>query len=73
MMNARTFAKIVGRKKIAHVLGVGVSAVGNAIQRGEFPASWRAGCEHLADLHGIECPPHMFAMREFKRIEGEIA
>lgn len=70
-MNPRKFAEIVGRKKMAHVLDVTIAAVGNAVLRGCFPASWRDGCEYLSRVHGIDCPSSMFAMRDFKKIDED--
>jgi hypothetical protein len=64
MMNPKTFADAVGRKQIADAIGVGATAVSNAVVRGQLPAAWYLACTKLAQAHGIECPIEMFAMRE---------
>lgn len=65
MMNASEFADALGRKKLADAVGVGTTAVSNAVVRGWFPASWFLVCDGLAGRAGVPCPPHLFRMRAF--------
>lgn len=60
MIKAPKFADAIGRKKMAESLGVGLTAVSNAVSRGKFPASWFTVCETLAEIEGVECPPALF-------------
>lgn len=63
MSNALDFADAVGRKNIADALGVGLTAVSNAVTRGRFPSSWFMACKGLADQAGVDCPSDLFGMR----------
>jgi len=63
MSNAHDFADAIGRRKIADALGVGLTAVSNAVTRGRFPSSWFMVCKELADQVGADCPPDLFGMR----------
>lgn len=56
-------ADALGRKKIADALGVGLTAVSNAVVRGSFPASWFVAVSKLARDANVECPPHLFQMK----------
>jgi len=57
-------ADAIGRKQMAKLLGVGDTAVSNAVVRGWFPSSWFLVCKDLAKQVGAECPPALFKMRE---------
>ena len=53
MKNASDLADAIGRKTIAEALGVGGTAVSNAVVRGSFPPSWYLVIKDLAE--GAKC------------------
>src|SRR6056297_748356 len=63
MITSRDIADRLGRKSIAERLGVGETAVSNAVVRGWFPATWSYLLEQMCNEEGIECPPALFRMR----------
>lgn len=63
MDKALKLANAIGRKKLAGALGVGPTAVSNAVVRGWFPATWFMVVSDLADQVGADCPPELFKMR----------
>jgi hypothetical protein len=65
MMTAFDLANAIGRKKIADTLGVGMTAVSNAVVRGSFPASWFLAIQSLSEDLGLEFEykPELFNMR----------
>lgn len=63
MTTASELANALGRKTIADALGVGLTAVSNAVVRGWFPSSWFLAVKSVADAAGQECPPELFRMR----------
>ncbi|MGR3599171.1 MAG: hypothetical protein ACU0FH_02020 [Heliomarina sp.] len=60
----------LGRRNIGEGVGVGKTAVGNAVSEGIFPASWYRVVKSLCDETGIECPLEAF---NFKSISNEDA
>lgn len=50
----------LGQKQIALALGVGATAVNNAVVRGVFPATWFPVIRKLCADEGIECPETAF-------------
>ena len=60
MMNAKSFADAIGRKNIAAAVGVGPTAVSNAVGRECFPSSWFMACSQLAIAKRVPCPPSLF-------------
>lgn len=65
MTTTHDIADAIGRKRLAAELNVGLTAVGNAVVRGEFPASWFLIVKSLCDEAGANCPPHLFNMRGY--------
>ena len=63
MTTASELADALGRKNIADALGVGLTAVSNAVVRGIFPSSWFLVMRELAENAGVSCPPGLFKMR----------
>ena len=63
MSTASELADALGRKNIADALGVGLTAVSNAVVRGWFPSSWFLAVKAIADAVGHDCPPELFKMR----------
>lgn len=63
MENAKQLADALGRAEIAQRLGVGATAVSNAVVRGAFPSSWYAVIRAMAKARGIDCPMKCFAWR----------
>ena len=57
------FCALVGRQPMSRALGVGLTAISNAVVGGLFPAAWYDPLEKLAQEHGVECPRHLFAWR----------
>lgn len=62
MITASELARALGRKNIAEATGVGLTAVGNAVVRGWFPATWFMVLSDLAKKAGQPCPPELFKM-----------
>lgn len=60
---ASRLAEALGRQAIADACGVGLTAVSNAVVRGEFPSSWFLAMKVLAAKSNVECPPRLFKMR----------
>jgi hypothetical protein len=63
MITVSELADAIGRKTISDTLGVGVTAVSNAVVRGHFPSSWFLAVQALAG-DDVDCPPNLFNMRE---------
>ncbi|PQO23105.1 hypothetical protein C2I36_09555 [Rhodobacteraceae bacterium WD3A24] len=63
MVEISGFADRIGRRRIAEALGIGPTAVSNAVVRGAFPASWFLVLRGLAQDEDIECPSSLFNMR----------
>lgn len=63
MITSSEFADSVGRNNLASRLGVGLTAVSNAVVRGKFPGSWFSVGQELALEAGIACPPELFSQR----------
>ena len=62
--DATRFADAIGRREIAEAVGVGPTAVSNAVVRGWFPATWFLILQGLAEKHGVDCPPQIFKMKQ---------
>ena len=65
MTDAQHIAHEIGQRQLAERLGVGLTAVNNAITRDQgFPPAWypvvKAACEEI----GIDCPMTAFRWRE---------
>lgn len=60
---AADLADRVGRREIADAVGVGLTAVSNAVVRGSFPSSWFFAVKSICDSKDIECPPALFSMK----------
>ena len=63
MKNAHELADAIGRKDLSAALGVGMTAISNAVVRGWFPSSWFVAADRLAHERGFACPPELFGMR----------
>lgn len=63
MSDVSDIADKIGRKRIAATVGVGVTAVSNAVARGVFPATWADAIRALAKTQGLECPGAVFGMK----------
>ena len=64
MMTISEFARALGRKEMAEALGVGATAISNAVVAEAFPASWFDTLEALAKAKGVECPRALFSWRK---------
>ena len=69
MEKTSQFARALGRKDMAQALGVGVTAISNAVVAGSFPAAWFDALEALAKEKGKECPRDLFAWRRAETSE----
>lgn len=63
MSRTEHIADVLGRKAMAERLGVGATAVSNAVVRGWFPPSWYFVIDKMCEGVGIECYPEMFRMK----------
>ena len=59
-MDTKHLALVIGRKAISDKIGVGLTAVGEAVTSGAFPSSWYAGIVELAQSRGIAVPARLF-------------
>lgn len=62
-MTANELANKLGRSAIADAVGVGASAVSEALRLGGFPASWYAAVTDLGDANGVEVPMDVFRFK----------
>jgi len=69
METVEHIASVVGRDVLASRLGVGKTAISNAIKAGKFPARWFRVVKDLTEEHGINCPEDLFAFA--KEVETE--
>lgn len=60
MTKAKHIADQLGQAKIALALGVGVTAVNNAVSREYFPATWYPVIRDMCREAGQECPESAF-------------
>lgn len=60
MEHAKNIAAQLGQKQIALALGVGATAVNNAVVRGVFPATWFPVIRTMCVSEGIDCPEAAF-------------
>jgi len=60
MTNAKHIADQLGQAKIALALGVGVTAVNNAVAREYFPATWYPVIRGMCRDAGLDCPENAF-------------
>jgi len=61
MNNAHDIASAVGQAELARRIGVGVTAVNNAVSRGYFPATWFKVVEATMLEMGLgDCPVSAF-------------
>lgn len=63
MLDTKTVADALGRRQIADRLGVGETAVSNAVVRGWFPATWFFVLQDMCREEGLDCPPWLFKMK----------
>ena len=63
MKDTSELADALGRKDMAHALGVGLTAISNRLSDDKLPAGWFDALEALAKQKGKECPRHLFAWR----------
>jgi hypothetical protein len=57
---AARLADAVGRREIADAVGVGLTAVSNAVKRGSFPPAWFFAVKAVCDAKGMACPAEAF-------------
>ena len=60
MCNVQHIAEALGQTKIAARVGVGSTAVNNAVTRGVFPCSWYFILKSMCEAEGIECRRELF-------------
>ena len=63
MNSTSDLADALGRKEMAKALGVGLTAVSNAVVNGQFPAAWFDTLEAMAQARGVDCPRDLFGFR----------
>ncbi|WP_156943951.1 hypothetical protein [Roseivivax isoporae] len=68
MTDVQHIAKKIGQRRLAERLGVGVTAVNNAVQRDKvFPASWYPIVKEACEEVELACPMEAFRWREPKQ------
>ena len=70
MDKAKHIADQLGQAKIALALGVGVTAVNNAVSREYFPATWYPVIRDMCRKAGLDCPESAF---NFKSPSSDIS
>jgi hypothetical protein len=63
MTTPREIAETLGYGQIAAAVGVGLTAVSNAVSRDRFPATWFIVVSKLCRERGMDCPPEAFGMK----------
>lgn len=63
MNTPEEIAGAVGRKELAERLGVGLTAVSNAVVAGAFPSSWYPVVSDLCRERNVACPLSAFKFR----------
>lgn len=63
MLTTLEIANAIGRKKMAEALGVGLTAVSNAVVAGKFPATWFVQLSNMCREKGIKIDPALFGMK----------
>lgn len=66
-----SIADAIGRRAIAEALGLGATAVSNAVVRGYFPATWFAVISGLCKQAGVDCPMTCFNMVSPSTADGD--
>lgn len=70
MSDVKSIVTRLGRRRIAERIGVSVSAVGNAVVDGRFPANWYGAMKEMCDAEGADCPLSIFAMKGIEQQAG---
>lgn len=60
MTEAQHIASALGQAAIAKRLGVGLTAVNNAVSRGKFPAAWFPAVREMCGEAGQDCSESAF-------------
>lgn len=60
MMTTHDMAEALTQARMAKHLGIGATAVNNAVHRGQFPSKWYFRLKRLCDDAGIDCPTDLF-------------
>lgn len=60
MSTVADICKSIGRGKLAELLGVGSTAISNAVVEGRFPAKWYRVVHKLCVERGLDCPVALF-------------
>ena len=63
MITASELVDAIGRKKLGDAVGVGPTAISNAVVRGRLPATWFLICKSFAELANVDCPPELFGIK----------
>ena len=66
MKSTSEIASAVGRVKMQEALNVGPTAISKYVVAGKFPASWFIVLKNLCADIGLDCPPHLFGMKEYQ-------
>lgn len=72
MKSALDIANTLGRKVIADAVGVGPTAVSNALSRKTFPAAWYFAINDLAAKRGLSVDPAAFAVKGLQASSPEL-
>jgi hypothetical protein len=76
MTKAKHIADQLGQAKIALALGVGVTAVNNAVSRKHFPATWYPVIRDMCRAVGKDCPESAFNFKspssDVSQIDGSL-
>lgn len=70
METVRDIVAALGQKAVAEALGVGRTAVGNAVSRGRFPAAWYSVITKMCEARGMAAAPDLFGMVPQARAES---
>lgn len=60
MISVSNICDSLGRREIAHRLGVKTTAVSNAVVAERFPARWFVVIKSMCDEADLPCPEHLF-------------
>lgn len=60
MASTHDIIRAIGRRDLATAVGVGLSAVDNALIRGTMPSAWYFAVAAICAERGVPCPPEAF-------------
>lgn len=67
MQDVSDIVSTLGRDCLSSALGVGKTAISNAVVDNRFPAKWYAVIQDMCNAQAIDCPRDLFAFVQPER------